>query len=226
MARIRRFFRVLGLTKRYLTLGRRKPARIDGVKSRWAREILRTFRMDLTVSGRVDAGPVLFVGNHVSYLDIPLLMAHAPVHFLAKREIGRWPLFGDAMRVGGTLFVDRSSKDSRAEAGHSLAKLVRHDGKAIAVFPSGTTTVDESVPWRQGVFRIAHEHGIPIQPFRLSYEPLRPAAFIGKDTFVPHLWKLLGLKVKARLEFGETRRVEDPQRECTELWRWSQAMID
>lgn len=225
MSRARRLSRVLGATNRYLRLveiSKTSPARLQ---RRWAREMLRVFGVHLTVKGVPSPDPVLFVGNHISYLDIPVLMAMAPVHFLAKQELGKWPLFGRAMRAAGTIFVDRSSKESRARVGDLLAEIVKKSSRPVAVFPSGTTTVDEAVPWRHGIFHMAHDHQIPIQPFRLSYQPLRTAAFIGDDAFLPHIWKLLGHPVEATLELLPVRPVRDPENECAELWRWAKQMV-
>ena len=51
----------------------------------------------------------LVVANHLSYLDILILSAAMPCFFVAKMEIGGWPFFGKAARVGGTIFLDRVS---------------------------------------------------------------------------------------------------------------------
>ena len=47
----------------------------------------------------------LWVSNHVSWLDIPVVGSVAPVFFLSKAEIGKWPIFGRLAKAGGTLFI-------------------------------------------------------------------------------------------------------------------------
>jgi lyso-ornithine lipid O-acyltransferase len=221
MSRLRRLLRVLTTTWRYSRMAQCHSDRVPSVTKRWASQILHLFDVRLVVKGTPAGGGVIFVGNHISYLDIPLLMSKAAVNFLAKKELASWPIFGTAMKSVGTLFVDRSSKQSRARVGDQMAKAFRETGRSIGIFPSGTTTIDEAVPWRYGIFVTAKRHRIPIQPFRLTYSPLRKAAYIGKDSFMPHLWELLKHPVEARLEFLEPRAVTDPQGECAELWQWA-----
>ncbi len=221
MIALRRLLRVLKTTWRYKTLAFRYPDRVDTVTRRWGSMALRDFGVKVTVVGKPVPGAMIFVGNHISYLDIPLLMSLTPVTWLAKKELASWPLFGSAMRSANVIFVDRSSKESRMKVGDVMAKALKTSGRPIGIFPSGTTTVDESVPWRHGIFVTAKRYGIPIQPFRLTYRPLRQAAFIGDDSLIPHMWRLLKHPVEARIEFLEPRQVNDPQTECAELWRWA-----
>ena len=221
MSPLRPFLQILTTTWRYKNLAFRHPARVDSVSRRWARLMLRLLGVKLSVVGKPFPGPIVLVGNHISYVDIPILMSLTPVSWLAKKELASWPLFGSAMRSAGVLFVDRSSKQARAKVGDQMAAALQQTGRPMGIFPSGTTTVDESVAWRYGIFVTAKKHGLPIQPFRLSYRPLRQAAFIGQDSFLPHLWRLLKHPVEARIEFLEPRAVKDPRADCSELWHWA-----
>ncbi len=221
MSRLFRLFKVLALCWRYTNFALRYPDRVESVTRRWATLALRDLNAKVTVVGKPVSGAVIYVGNHISYLDIPLLMSLTPVIFLAKKELASWPLFGRAMKSVGILFVDRSSKTSRAKVGDLMAEALKKTGRPIGVFPAGTTSLEESVPWRYGIFVTAKKHGLPIQPFRLSFSPLRPAAFIGDDAFIPHLWHLLKHPVEAKIEFLEPRLVKEPAAECAELWRWA-----
>lgn len=201
------------------------PNEVDNVSKAWAHGILKLLQVRSSVSGAPAKGGVVLVGSHVSYVDIPLLMSLVPVNFLAKRELGGWPIFGQAMKTVGTHFVDRASKASRAAAGDRMAEAMKATGRNVCLFPSGTTTVDERVAWRHGIFHTAKKHGLPIQPFRLTYRPLRETAFIDDDSFLPHLWRLLKHPVEARIEFLEPRQVKDPEADCAELWRWAQGVV-
>jgi len=91
----------------------------------------------------------------------------------------------------GTLLVERDNAKSRKSIADQVGPRMAEKNQNIAVFPSGTTSLDESKPWRWGVFQIAKQYKIPVQPFRLRYEPARIAAFIDKDAFLFHLWSLL-----------------------------------
>ena len=64
----------------------------------------------------------LVVANHLSYLDILVLSAAMPCFFVAKIEIGGWPFFGKAARIGGTIFVDRSSLASAQSVAEQMTR--------------------------------------------------------------------------------------------------------
>ncbi len=191
----------------------------------WADKMNRLLQLEVTGEGIASTGePVIFVGNHISYVDIPVLMSQVPVVFIAKKSVGSWPVMGSACRRAGILFVERGSKSSRNETGKLVADCILNQRQSIAIFPAGTTAIDEEKPWRWGPFKIAKAHGIKIQPFRIQYSPLKTVAFVGNDTFVPHLWNLLGAKtITASVEFHPVVEVSDPQKDA-EHWRhWCRA---
>ena len=202
--------------------GKLPKADMDRVMGLWSNAILRSLGVSLQTKGAPSADPVLLVGNHMSYIDIPLVMAATPSVFVAKKEILSWPLIGYTCNSVDIVWVERNSGVSRRDAGAAIAPAILERGNKVVLFPSGTTTVDEKVAWKRGAFRIAKDNGIRIQPFRIRYSPLRRAAFVGKDLFVPHLWKLLAEgSVHATLEWGETRAVTDVSRDCEEIQRWT-----
>jgi 1-acyl-sn-glycerol-3-phosphate acyltransferase len=192
--------------------------------SGWAREVMPLLRLQVECIGSVAPlnTPAIFVGNHLSYLDIPVLMSQVPVVFLGKAEIAKWPIFGAAGRRAGMVFVKRESNGSRRDAARAIVDCLQSRGMSLGLFPAGTTSLDEGRPWRAGAFKIARLGGFPIQPFRLSYEPLSKAAFIGDDYLLPHLFRLLKAgPIQARIEFGEPRMVLDPEAMARELWDWT-----
>ena len=208
---------------RYLQYSRAPGADLSLLKIEWAQTVMKTLNVNIEVTGEVSSlRPLLFVGNHISYLDIPLLMAVAPnVSFVSKAEIAAWPLIGTGARTLDTILVKRESGDSRAAARLAIKEGLR-DRKRIALYPAGTTRLDESRVWRRGPFEIAHELGVALQPFRLSYTPLRAAAYIDKDFFPVHLANLARLpKIEARIEFHPPVMVNDPAKEGYDWWQWA-----
>ncbi len=193
----------------------------------WAKDILGIIDVDVIIKGTLpdQSRPVLFVGNHVSYVDIPLLMASVPVVFVSKAEVSKWLVIGPASRRAGTVFVKRESSASRNKTVQAIAECLIERKQSLAIFPAGTTSIDENTPWRSGALKIAHRHKIPVQPFRLTYEPLRKVAFIGRDILPTHLWALLanGERVQAVLEFGDVQFIDDPVKTCDVFWKWSQS---
>lgn len=227
-----RLLRVFVGILRYDRQGARWEARHGGCIPRevlqnlltgWAWEALSQLNLDVQRVGITPPlqSPALFVGNHLSYLDVPVLMSQVPLVFLGKEEISRWPFFGAAGRRAGMVFVQRDSDGSRRQARKAITECLETRGMSLGLFPSGTTSLDEARPWRVGAFRIAQEGGFPIQPFRLVYQPLREAAFLGADTLLPHLFRLLKAgPVQARIEFGEPRLVADPEATAQEVQAW------
>jgi 1-acyl-sn-glycerol-3-phosphate acyltransferase len=192
--------------------------------SGWAREVMPMLRLQVERVGPIPPldTPAIFVGNHLSYLDIPVLMSQVPIALLGKAEIARWPILGAAGRRAGMVFVKRESNGSRKDAARAIVDCLRSRGMSMGLFPAGTTSLDEGRPWRAGAFKIARLRGFPIQPFRLSYEPLEQVAFVGEDYLLPHLYRLLKAgPIRARIEFGEPRLVEDPEVMAGELWNWT-----
>ncbi|WP_179060400.1 lysophospholipid acyltransferase family protein [Pseudomonas taiwanensis] len=146
------------------------------------------------VSGRVPDQPMLWVSNHVSWTDIPLLGAVAPLSFLSKAEVRSWPVAGWLAHKAGTLFIRRGSGDS----GLVGQQLARHlgDGRNLLIFPEGTTT-DGSLlkAFHSRLLTSAVETGVPVQPVAIRYlrDGLRDevAPFIGEDDLLSHLVRLL-----------------------------------
>jgi 1-acyl-sn-glycerol-3-phosphate acyltransferase len=153
-------------------------------------------------------------------------MSQVPVVFLGKEEISKWPVFGAAGRRAGMVFVKRESDGSRRQASEAIMDCHRNRQLSLGLFPSGTTSLDEDRAWRSGAFRIARLGQIPVQPFRLTYEPIRTAAFIGKDLLLPHLYRLISSGgITARIEFGEPFMVVDPEASAQQVWAWTREAL-
>lgn len=224
LSTVLRFF---SKTLHYLKKSQGDSANLADLKRLWAEETLKNFKIETSVLGTpMQCGPVIFVGNHMSYLDIPLLMFACPeVSFLAKREITKWPIIGAGAARIGTIFVNRGNTKSRGEARYEVIRGLS-DGKKIAVFPSGTTCLTESKEWRRGIFEIAYNQGIPVQPFRLKYSPARAAAFVDRDIFPYHLFHLARQSlIKAQIEFHTPIKILDPLESCSYWRKWSRQQL-
>lgn len=186
----------------------------------WSDKTLDRMNVKLSVKGKPTSKPCLFVGNHLSYLDIPLLCGQVPALFLAKKELSRWPVIGNAAKFVGTVFVDRDSQDSRKLSAQKVVEKLAKDKERVVIFPSGTTSVDENVPWRLGAFRIAVENKIPVQAFRIRYSP-ESSAFVGDDNFLPHMYRLLkNPEIKASIEFQTPKLISDASKDMEKIKAW------
>ena len=216
---------VFTLTYDYLKRSYRDGADTPTLKRDWAADILTKVGVSVEVIGEPSQqSGVLFLGNHISYLDIPLLMnATHNISFVAKEEVRRWPVIGSGARAINTIFVKRSCGKQRAATKVVIAEELLN-GARIALFPAGTTCMDESKAWRRGAFEIAKDYSIAVQPFRIRYTPLRTAAYIGRDFFPLHLYQLAKRGgVVATLEFHPLIQVADVEASCQQWQAWSRA---
>ena len=112
----------------------------------------------------------LFVMNHRSMLDIFVNLAFLEANIVSRADLSGWPVIGLAARRVGTLFVDRSSKQSGAAVINAMCTAVER-GRAVMVYPEGTTFAgDELRPFRPGVFLAAQRTGAEIVPVGIAYE--------------------------------------------------------
>lgn len=135
----------------------------------WGQSILFASRIHVTVKGfsNIDpAKPYIFMPNHSSNFDIPVILAHLKVQFrwLAKAELFRIPLFGFAMKRVGYISIDRSNRKSSFESLARAAQTIR-SGRSVLIFPEGTRSRDQSIKeFKKGGFVLAVESGVPIVP--------------------------------------------------------------
>jgi 1-acyl-sn-glycerol-3-phosphate acyltransferase len=111
----------------------------------------------------------IFVGNHISYIDIPpiVLLAHQPIRALGKYEMVKVPVFGWIYRAA-VILVDRSNPETRAKSVRALKAAIKN-GISIFIFPEGTfnETPNPLKSFFDGAFRIAIETQTPIKPILL-----------------------------------------------------------
>ncbi|MDN7141832.1 1-acyl-sn-glycerol-3-phosphate acyltransferase [Pseudomonas sp. JQ170] len=145
------------------------------------------------VIGPLPQQPMLWVSNHVSWTDIPLLGMLAPLSFLSKAEVRTWPVAGWLALKAGTLFIRRGGNDSqllRKQISQHLQQAC-----ALLIFPEGTTTDGRSLRTFHGrLLASAIDTEVPLQPVALRYlrngqtDPIAP--FIGDDDLLSHLMRL------------------------------------
>lgn len=136
----------------------------------WARFILYGMGFYYVVEREQDPKyrkSYMFVANHTSMADIMLMLAitRNPFVFVGKMELVKIPLFGFFYKRT-CILVDRKSSKSRMEVFNRAQKRLEQ-GLSICIFPEGGVPADESVlldEFKDGAFRLAIEHQIPIVP--------------------------------------------------------------
>lgn len=183
------------------------------------------FRTEL--HGRLPDRPMLWVSNHVSWTDIPLLGRLAPLSFLSKAEVRSWPLAGWLAHRAGTLFIRRGAGDSGLVRNQLLRHLQRQ--RSLLIFPEGTTTDGRSLrSFHSRLLASAVEAPVPVQPVAIRYlrdgeiDPIAP--FVGDDDLVSHLLRLLRSDCST-VEIHLLPVLESEGLSRTELSRKAQAAI-
>ncbi len=137
----------------------------------WARLILTTTGVTVQVSGDMDLDPAqsyLFLSNHQSIYDIPVLFWHLPyeLRIIAKDSLGRFPFLGWHLRRTGHVLVDRDSPGKSTL--NQVSRLMR-ERLSLLVFPEGTRSRDgKLLRFKAGTILLAIDSGIPIVPVAIE----------------------------------------------------------
>ncbi|MFN7570348.1 MAG: lysophospholipid acyltransferase family protein [Betaproteobacteria bacterium] len=197
---------------------------------RWSRVLLWVCGLRLRVTG-VPLDPQiaatgmapwsqgrLVLANHISWIDVFAIDATIPSRFVAKAEIGRWPVAGWLVTLSGVLYVERGRRHAVAAINHKVRERL-HVGETVVVFPEGTTTDGSTLlPFHSNMVAPALELGCELWPVALRYTedgtPSDAAAFVGDMNLVTCLWNIfcarkleveVALLPPLRAAAGETR---------------------
>lgn len=144
----------------------------------WHNGLCKVFGMKVRCVGHaldVRQQPVMFISNHISYLDILAMGSKIEASFVAKNDVAGWPIFGYISRMQQTAFISRNPKDALKER-NSLQSYLKA-GKSIILFPEGTTGYgDRVLPFKSSLFALALDHHLTdgrlmIQPFTIRVVP-------------------------------------------------------
>jgi lyso-ornithine lipid O-acyltransferase len=215
-------------------------------KVRFARLYWATFTRLIGIKVRVigtaakrEAGrPVVYVSNHSSWVDVPVLGGVLHGCFVAKRDVSDWPVIGTVARLGRTVFVSRTRASTGKE--RDTMRAVLKGGDNLILFPEGTSSDGSRVlPFRTSFFAIAEARTgedraeLPlIQPVSVVYDRLgglpagrasRPVfAWYGDMDIASHFWRLtqhIGLRVTVLLHTPlDPARFEDRKALSQAVW--------
>ena len=143
---------------------------------------------------------VLFVSNHLSYLDIIILGSLIPGRFIAKSEVANWPIFGFLSKITRTIFIRRDRTASPEQIRLIKEQLDRCE--KLILFPEGTSSDGRRVlPFKSPLFDAAMLTNSIVQPITIRYTHLNgiPVGYSSRSLFGwygdmdlrPHLWNAL-----------------------------------
>jgi len=216
--------------------GWKRPIQVN-----WSRICCRLAGLRVRAFGApYTGGSALIVANHVSYLDIPVFSAIIEGTYVAKSEVGTWPLFGWIAKLTGAILVKRDGRDVGAQRQEMQSRLL--GGENLILFPEGTSTDGRGVaPFKSSLFGIVQglppETELTVQPVSVAYVrtvdgtrlegPLRALyCWYGDATLLPHLFRVFGLKgADVEVRFHEPISIgASPNRK--DLTRRAQAAVE
>jgi 1-acyl-sn-glycerol-3-phosphate acyltransferase len=205
------FSLIIVMTPVQLIQGWRKPNEPFSISQLFHRCLLRLLGFRVRVHGEIaptprvvgEGSPVLFVANHASYLDIPVLSALIPAAFVAKAEVADWPLIGWLAKMQHTVFIERRSAHADRQRNDLRDRMAA--GQSLMLFPEGTSSDGLTVlPFKSSLFSIVEnapaDRPIMVQPVSVTCTEIdglpitrawRPFyAWYGDMTLIGHLWNV------------------------------------
>ncbi len=169
--------------------------------SRYARATLKILGLHVNVIGRENLQHLksaLYVGNHLSYLDVLAISSEIPGCYVTSVEIRQTPVLGQICLMAGCMFVERRNKMNIRNEVSELRRGLNL-GLNVVIFPEATSTNGEAVlRFRKPLFFAAIDGGAMVVPFCLNYRQVggQPVTAENRDLvcwygdmdFVPHLW--------------------------------------
>ncbi|MFV9475164.1 lysophospholipid acyltransferase family protein [Advenella sp. RU8] len=185
-----------GICTSFLLFPLLKQAARDSIIRYWSCCLMKVCGVRVIVEGQpILKGAVMWVANHVSWIDIFILNCCRSTSFIAKSEIRKWPVIGWLVASVGTIFIERGQRHAISRVSKSILELFRHDA-CVGLFPEGTTS--DGLDMRSlhtSLFEPPLRAMVPIQPVALVFmqhgKRSGAMAFVGEQTLVNNIWHLL-----------------------------------
>jgi 1-acyl-sn-glycerol-3-phosphate acyltransferase len=180
--------------------------RLLGKRSPWPRRFLAwvgyASGMRVEVRGEPLPGHVLFVSNHLSWLDIMLIAGASGAAFVSKDEVARWPLIGWLASLNNTIFVARTQRGAVRDQAAALRNALA-SGQPVALFPEGTTEGGAQIlPFRASLLASLYPPlpAVKVQPVALDYgSAADEIAWVGKEAAGANAKRVLSRKGSTRV---------------------------
>jgi 1-acyl-sn-glycerol-3-phosphate acyltransferase len=140
----------------------------------WSRMLLTVSGVKMRVEGleKIDPGATyVFVANHRSFMDIPVLLAYLPLQFrfLAKKGLFLIPFLGTHLRRAGHLPVVKDNPRASHKSMTDAARILRERGMSVMLFPEGGRSKDGALQdFIEGAAYIAVKAGVPVIPIAMT----------------------------------------------------------
>ncbi len=170
----------------------------DIIMKYFSKALLRIFNIKVDYNGtNVFPKNTIIVCNHISYLDIPILLSYFKGRFIVTKDIRKWPILGWTIAMLGHVFIDRGNKESYEKINNAVKD------NTLIIFPEGHTSSGKTIKkFKDGAFVAALKNNVPILPVVIKYNK-KEAAWYGKMSLIPHLWKICDQEIEADLYVKE-----------------------
>ena len=170
----------------------------DIIMKYFSKALLKIFNVKVNYSGtNVFPKNTIIVCNHISYLDILILLSYFKGRFTATKDIRKWPILGWTIAMLGHIFIERGKKESYEKINNAVKD------NTIIIFPEGHTSPGNTIKeFKDGAFVAAIKNNASILPVVIKYNN-KKAAWDGGISLIPHLWKLYDLKIEATMSVGK-----------------------
>ncbi|MFC2166777.1 lysophospholipid acyltransferase family protein [Acidobacteriota bacterium] len=150
-----------------------KPKTYDPFLKGSLKLLFKLIFVKVRVEGQENLDPdltYLFMANHVSLFDIPLLAAYIPTFVRGVEALRqfKWPVYGWAIRRLGNIPIDRKNIHASIRSIKKTERVLK-SGTSIAILPEGHRTIDGKLsPFKKLPFHLAKQAKVPILPIGLS----------------------------------------------------------
>ncbi len=198
----------LMLVPGWLVAPKHSPA-TRNYEKRFMQRVVKRLVQNVVLTGAAPAGPgTLYISNHMSWMDIPVLGSALDTDFIAKSDVKSWPVIGPLSRRSGTLFVTREERHRVQHQADRIGERLRA-GHSLVLFAEGTTSDGLAIlPFRSSLFEAA-AHASLIQPIavgyhrgdgaRLSDDEMRMIGWTGDEELLSNLGTVSRLSLSAEI---------------------------
>ena len=174
----------------------------------WSKCLVKIAGIKIIKHGvELNGGKILFVSNHVSLFDIPIIHSIVKANFISKAEINNWPLIGYLSRNAGTHFINRRNVNKSLINSMLNIEQLLINGERLILFPEGTTSLNDSIKnfnslfFQSAINSESRIQGIKITYF-LSKNLYNDIAYVENVSFFDVIKASITIKgIEAKIEF-------------------------
>lgn len=174
----------------------------------------------VSVKGTAPVPPFFLVSNHLSYVDIMMLLSQVRGVFVAKNEVSNWPLFGFMTKTLGMIFINREKRTDVKRVNDLISKNITPN-QGVLLFPESTTSEGTQIlPFKSALLAYPATKNFAVHYATVYYETPKneihacdSVCWWGDIDFLTHFFRLLKLKrIYGTIHFGDFPVIENDRK--------------